>query len=80
LNVIKYKNKQKEWHTATKPLKEFPVHSRDVTTKLFLGGNNDVITELFLPRGSLVSGIPAGDGKLVYKLGKILMIIKVGKN
>ncbi len=29
-----------------------------------LGGNNDVITELFLPRGSLVSDIPAGDGKL----------------
>jgi hypothetical protein len=39
--------------------------SRDVTTKLSLGGNNDVITELFLPRGSLVSDIPAGDGKLV---------------
>ncbi len=30
-----------------------------------LGGNNDFITELFLPRGSLVSYIPAGDGKLV---------------
>jgi hypothetical protein len=30
-----------------------------------LGGNNDVITELFLPRGSLVSDISAGDGKLV---------------
>jgi hypothetical protein len=30
-----------------------------------MGGNNDVITELFLPRGSLVSDIPAGDGKLV---------------
>ncbi len=27
--------------------------------------NNDVRTELFLPRGSLVSDIPAGDGKLV---------------
>ncbi len=36
-----------------------------VTTKLSLGGSNDVITELFLPRGSLVSDIPAGDGKLV---------------
>jgi hypothetical protein len=23
MNVIKYKNKQKEWHTATKPLKSF---------------------------------------------------------
>jgi hypothetical protein len=45
--------------------REFPVPSRDVTTKLSLGGNNDVITELFLPRGSLVSDISAGDGKLV---------------
>ncbi len=45
--------------------REFSVPSRDVTTKLSLGGNNDVITELFLPRGSLVSDIPAGDGKLV---------------
>jgi hypothetical protein len=43
----------------------YTVPSRDVTTKLSLGGNNDVITELFLPRGSLVSDIPAGDGKLV---------------
>jgi hypothetical protein len=48
-----------------KKVREFPVPSRDVTTKLSLGGNNDVITELFLPRGSLVSAIPAGDGKLV---------------
>jgi hypothetical protein len=48
-----------------KKVREFPVPSRDVTTKLSLGGNNDVITELFLPRGSLVSHIPAGDGKLV---------------
>jgi hypothetical protein len=46
-------------------VREFPVPSRDVTTKLSLGGNNNVITELFLPRGSLVSDIPAGDGKLV---------------
>jgi hypothetical protein len=45
--------------------REFPAPSRDVTTKLSLGGNNDVITELFLPRGSLVSDISAGDGKLV---------------
>jgi hypothetical protein len=43
----------------------FPVLSRDVTTKLSLGGNNDVITELFLPRWSLVSDVPAGDRKLV---------------
>jgi hypothetical protein len=31
---------------------------RDVTTKLSLGGNNDAIAKLFLPRGSLVSDIP----------------------
>jgi hypothetical protein len=48
-----------------KKVREFPVPRRYVTTKLSLGGNNDVITELFLPRGSLVSDIPAGDGKLV---------------
>ncbi len=48
-----------------KKVREFPVPSRDVTTKLSLGGNNVVITELFLPRGSLVSDIPAGDGKLM---------------
>jgi hypothetical protein len=47
-----------------KKVREFPVPSRDVTTKLSLGGNNDVITELFLPWGSLVTDIPAGDGKL----------------
>jgi hypothetical protein len=50
---------------TVKKVFEFPVPSRDVTTKLSLGGNNDVITELFLPRGSLVSDIPAGEGKLV---------------
>jgi hypothetical protein len=44
-----------------KKIREFPVPSRDFT----LGGNNDVITELFLPRGSLVSHILAGYGKLV---------------
>jgi hypothetical protein len=48
-----------------KKVREFPVPSRDVTTKPSLGGNNDVITELFLSRGSLVSDLPAGDGKLV---------------
>jgi hypothetical protein len=48
-----------------KKVREFPVPSRDVTTKLSLGGNNDVITELFLPKGSSVSDIPGGDGKLV---------------
>jgi hypothetical protein len=48
-----------------KKVREFPVPRRDVTTKISMGGNNDVITELFLPRESLVSDIPAGDGKLV---------------
>ncbi len=50
--------------TVKKKVREFTVPSRDVTTKLSLGGNNDVITELFLSRGSLVD-IPARDGKLV---------------
>jgi hypothetical protein len=50
---------------TVKKVREFPVPSRDVTTKLSLDGNYDVITELFLPRGSLDSDIPAGDGKLV---------------
>jgi hypothetical protein len=49
---------------SKKKVREFPVPSWDVTTKLSLGGNNDVITELFLPRESLVSDNPAGDGKL----------------
>ncbi len=52
-------------YTPQKKVREFPVASRDVTTKLSLGGNNVVITELFLPRGRLGSDIPAGDGKLV---------------
>ncbi len=38
-------------HTVKKKVRKFPVPSRDVSTKLSLGGNNDVITELFLPRG-----------------------------
>jgi hypothetical protein len=32
-------------------------------TKLSLGGNHDVIYKLFPPRESLVSDIPAVDGK-----------------
>ncbi len=54
----------KALHRKTK-VRKFPVPRRDVTTKLFLGGNNDVIYKLFLPSGSLVSDIPAGHGKLV---------------
>jgi hypothetical protein len=53
------------WLHLKKKVREFPVPSRDVTTKLSLGGNNDVTTELFLPRESLVSDITAGDRKLV---------------
>jgi len=37
-------------------------------TKLSLGGNNDVIHKLFLPRESLVSDIPAGDGNIAYSV------------
>ncbi len=55
---------QRRMHRKKK-VREFPVPRRDVNTKLSLGGNNDVITEVFLPRGSLVSDIPAGDWKLV---------------
>jgi hypothetical protein len=33
-------------------------------TKLFLGGNNDVIYELFPPKESLVSDITDGDRKI----------------
>ncbi len=33
-------------------------------TKLFLGGNDDAIYKLFLPRESLVSDIPAGNGNI----------------
>jgi hypothetical protein len=42
----------------------FPSPSRMSLTKLSLGGNYDVIYKLFLPRESLVSDIPAGDGKI----------------
>ncbi len=54
-----------------------PVPSRDVTTKLSLDGNYDVITELFLPRGSLVSDIPAGDGKLVNLFYGVFVISNI---
>jgi hypothetical protein len=33
-------------------------------TKLFLGGNYEVIYKLFPPRESFVSNIPAGDGNI----------------
>jgi hypothetical protein len=53
-------------YTVKKRFASFPSPAgMSLTTELSLGGNNDVITELFLPRGSLVRDIPAGDGKLV---------------
>jgi hypothetical protein len=58
-----------------KRVREFPVRSWDVTTKLSLGGNNDVITELFLSRRSLVSDIPAGDGKLVNLFLQCMIVV-----
>jgi hypothetical protein len=63
-------------YTRKKKVREFPVPNRDVTTKLSLGGNNDVITELFLPRGSLVCDIPAGDGKLVNLFLRCTLSVK----
>jgi hypothetical protein len=58
--------KELENHTVKKGSRvSRPQPGCHFTTKLSLGGNNDVITELFLPRGSLVSDIPAEDGKLV---------------
>ncbi len=68
MNKVQNENSDENGRVAIhrkKKVREFPVPSRDVTTKLSLGGNNDVKTELFLPRGSLVSDIPAGEGKLV---------------
>ncbi len=66
-------------HTVKKGC-EFHVPSRDVTTKLSLGGNNDVITELILPRGSLVSDIPAGDGKLVNLFLRCILVVIITVN
>jgi hypothetical protein len=45
-----------------KKVSDFPVPSRDVTTKLSLAGNNYIIPR----RGefSVISDIPAGDGKI----------------
>jgi hypothetical protein len=46
-------------------------------TKLYLGGNNDVIYKLFPPRESLVSDIPAGDRnieKLFLQCGPVQLL------
>jgi hypothetical protein len=37
---------------------------RKKSFSIFLGGNYDVIYKLFLPRESLVSDVPAGDGNI----------------
>ncbi len=42
----------------------FPSPAGMALTKLSLGGNNDVIYNLFPSRESLVSDIPAGDGNI----------------
>ncbi len=52
-SILKFSRKMYSlaWIHRKKKVREFPVPSRDVITKLSLGGNNDVITELFLPMG-----------------------------
>ncbi len=51
-------------HTVKKSFKIFPSPTGMSLTKFSLGGNNSIITSLFLPRESLVSDIPAGDGNI----------------
>ncbi len=51
-------------YTVKKGFSIFPSPAEMSLTKLSLGGNNLYMTSLFLPRESLVSGIPAGDGKI----------------
>jgi hypothetical protein len=54
-----------EGYTVKKRFVIFPSPAGMSLTKLSLGGNNDVVYKLFPPRESLVSDIPAGDGKIV---------------
>ncbi len=49
------------YYTLIKNVSDFPVPSRGVTTKLYVAGNNLIIPS----QDSLVSDIPAGDGKIV---------------
>jgi hypothetical protein len=72
----KFKIKIKKSKTYTVKKGSRVSRSQDVTTKLSLGGNNDVITELFLPRGSLVSDIPAEDGKLVNLFLRCIVVVR----
>jgi hypothetical protein len=56
----------------------FPVPSRDVKTKLSLARNYKIIPG----QGSLVSDIPAGDGKndnLFYSVGSLILTIFLDK-
>ncbi len=55
--------KQKDSMHCKKRLLIFPFLAGMSLTKLSLGGNNDVIYKLFPARKSLVSDIPAWDGK-----------------
>jgi hypothetical protein len=64
-------------YTVKKRFAIFPSPA-GITTKLSLGGNNDVITELFLPRRSLVSDIPVGDGKLVNLFLRCMFVFNGG--
>ncbi len=50
-----------EISTLLKKVSDFPVPSRDVTNQTLPGLD---LFQLFLPRESLVSDIPAGDGKI----------------
>jgi hypothetical protein len=56
----------------------FPFPAGMSLTKISLGRNYDVIYKLFLPRESLVSDIPVGDGnieKLFYVVYSIIYAV-----
>jgi hypothetical protein len=52
------------WVHRKKSFSIFPSPAGMSITKLSLGGNNDVMYEIFPPRESLVSDIPAGGGNI----------------
>ncbi len=61
----------------------FPSPAGMSLTKLSLGGNNDVMYKLFLPRESLASDIPAADGnieKLFLRCTAIYLVFRVKKH
>jgi hypothetical protein len=51
-------------YTVKKNFSIFPSPAGMSLTKLSLGGNNDVIYKLFLPRESFVSDILVGEGNI----------------